>query len=428
MANLSSRKTTPGTRGSADRLMSTLQSNGDNGVDALPKPGPSINKNDHAEIFWALNRDGAGVRISALSSALFLSEQYGKGMRFVWGPSANKFHDLPSPTKVFSSSFLEKHHRDVEPDFWQWAHLGKSLGEPPWRAPTNLHPSFLSTRGLSGESLGTSLTRIGWSTTVMEAMSLQPGESLQNYDAVIHMRGGDILQGSWRHFSYHWKKIISVPILRCVLRNLSQTGQVRVAVLAQPIGTPDLSPSTGVEVMGQTRPELAGIESALHDISRLGSAPRIISGLSGFTVAASRISGAELSDFSTLVSPADLVKEHFKFIMESEAPGDTVSWVSQVLLGPLATHLDDDLIASCLRHLTEIGANREGVLLSRLLFLAKRGGSLEDISLTKEFARCEREDIDFVRAAIDKIRNSPPFLGHYGSESVDRVERLLLLI
>lgn len=385
----------------------------------------------------SLNSDGLGVRLGVLSNVIAVAKKTSLDYRFVWpAPSRNPHHGIPLPEEVFAKGFC---NRIIEksPQSWSWIHETSGDSDAfsgAVRVPLFLPPKTMTSLGLEDRDLTDAWNLIEFSESAMAIASTARTFRLDSTaTTVVHIRGGDVMAGYWGMLSYHWRKVVTIPVLWAIedwLASLEAGGEGPLAIFSQDKELGEVLEAAGYEVHYSSRheDEAESFSTTFLDLNRISHFDRIISGTSGFTVAAARATGAELFTFHSHISNPALVEKSMEFLesdLAFQLPKQA-GYVFGVLLGPLGSEINSLQLTKLVARAEALGIFWFPAVQFHLgVYLAKR----DQIGTWKNLLQREKFTDPFNSEQVKKLvtycLKSTAFTKFYGLDELNSVMKHL---
>lgn len=261
---------------------------------------------------YSTRQDGLGGRLTALLTAMRLAELLGIDLKFTWtglGTWALDFnpvdgHSIAAPDEFFNQDFLDRHliDRRRAPELPELApHLKLTLQDfrELLERDGAIHVNYLPLSEMCAEDFPESslkmrdcFDRIGFSGPIRDAV-----ESAQNVDiagpmTALHIRGGDIIYGSWRKRVQGTYKGMAIPVAKMMMEWALERGHSIVCFGHDGDVLDYLSHEYGV-INGSALSAKFGTEAqrAIFEIALMSRATQIIAGTSTFAKLAASLDG-----------------------------------------------------------------------------------------------------------------------------------------
>ena len=266
--------------------------------------------------------DGLGERLKAILNGMVLSKKLSLPFRLVWldkGGADKEFHAIDKVENVFSPEFVQEHVLDGNLDSSLLFELEGNKFNSKEELLTRVQGSgcqYIVVNqpelrryfpSLEYKSLFKQLYfEIPFSKNCLDAIKAAMAIDLSESPVAIHIRGGDIVYGKYRHFKRFQRKAISPCLVYDLAKNLSSNGKSVLLFMQDPSLKQCFADLDGIVFANDLINDKWGtLEIALFEITLMSRCSKIIAGTSGFAVAASWISGIEVTAYSELYSRED---------------------------------------------------------------------------------------------------------------------------
>lgn len=266
--------------------------------------------------FISAKTDGLGSRLKSIVIAMHLANKFDKGFAYRWQPKlghyGENFHSVGTADTIFAEKFIRESlivEREYNASHYcrfrrsdkvtldavdRLAHSGK-LGV----IIDALQPGQVL--GNSGGicSFAKEFDQIEFSPVIAEALKMASTVDLPQDSVAIHIRGGDIIYGPFKHVMKHQDKAVPLPLIRDFTEQVLASGRTPLLFMQDPVDRRFVEDLEGVVLSedllyGSELPTSAA--RSLYDIKLMSRCSEIYSGSSRFSEIASMISGKPLRD------------------------------------------------------------------------------------------------------------------------------------
>lgn len=262
---------------------------------------------DNNTIFCSKRSDGLGERLRALLNAFALSKRFNAKFLFNWPErlSNNKYHSISRVDDIFSRDFIEKYHVDI-------SGLRHSKEIDGLSDSTDIESGlFNCNQSLSSGVISclytdysdyrmdvkAAFSEISFSDKVNETIKLAEGVDLMDGCSAVHLRGGDLVSGSFRQNICYVGKTIPYYIVSRYVREKSDSGFIifdQDALLHRILHGGEMVKFSDYFKL----PGFDKLQNAFFDIVLMSRCRKIYSGHSGFAILAGMIGGSGNSSFN----------------------------------------------------------------------------------------------------------------------------------
>lgn len=275
------------------------------------------NKYKGKKIIYVHRSDGLGERLKAITNGFALSKLLSAEFRFFWKPKKGEdasFHAIDNVHNIFSNDFISAHHIDEEEASW----LGKNcayknkIDEIENDSIIKVEQTF-DFSSIENFDYGSYFYKIKFSERICAAIkAAEEFSSFRSFNA-IHIRGGDIVYGKYRLFERFQRKAMPLPLALELAKRFKEDGKEAV-IFAQDESSKNAFYDKSVSIIDNKhyQSNWGSAEIAFFEIMLMSKAEFIISGSSGFSDFAARISGKKVSsylDFLTKKECSESIKE-----------------------------------------------------------------------------------------------------------------------
>ncbi|MGU3494632.1 hypothetical protein ACLBXM_11370 [Xanthobacteraceae bacterium A53D] len=277
----------------------------------------------------ARRTDGLGQRLYAIVNAIYIAEMTKLKWGFAWG---NRFGDDPyhsiSPAEsIFSEKTISDHmldqkeaggytslpsglfdYKDIVDPIRNRRVVGWSITNK--RLESVLVPELCPN---SAFSFGDAFQKISFSDRINLAIGRANEVDVPDNSVAIHVRSGDVVYGYYRKWGRFVKKCIPIPIVRRLVKDLTESG-VKVFVFSQNnAATSQIGERKNfidVEALRKSW-NMSADQSAIFDVILMSRCEKIVGGSSGFSTLASKVGNSPIigvAEFYDSRSVVDIIK------------------------------------------------------------------------------------------------------------------------
>lgn len=275
---------------------------------------------------YCARSDGLGARLVGLLAAMRVAQLLDVDFKFTWtGLSTWRMdfravngHSIAAPNEFFAQSFIDRHLigaeglSDLPPELNEPLHLTlqdlrdrfdrdggiRLTGVPPLDeiCSTEFPPSTFAMRDC--------FDRIGFSMTIRNAIKAAEDVHLTGPMSAFHLRGGDIVYGSWRKRVRWTYKSLPIPIAKAAIESAREQGKSVVCFGTDAHVVDYLSTEYGA-VNGSALAAKFDTEAerAMFEISLMSRASEIIAGTSAFAKVAASLDRIPIFQPERVIDP-----------------------------------------------------------------------------------------------------------------------------
>ena len=278
-------------------------------------------KSEHLdEIAVLVNRfDGLGERLKAILNGLVLSKKYSLPFKLIWkekGGADKQFHAIDKVENVFSREFVDEFVVseaiedsllfDLEGNkFTSKDSLIEKVKENGCRYIVVNQPELRRYfPNMKYKQLFKDIYfGISFSNSCQAAIDAAKNIELGENSVAVHMRGGDIIYGRYRHFMRFQRKVISPCLVYDLATEMTAKGKSVLLFMQDSVLKNCFTDLKGVVIASDFIDDDWGpTEIALFEITLMSRCQTIIAGTSGFANVAAWISGIEITPYSEVYS------------------------------------------------------------------------------------------------------------------------------
>lgn len=309
-------------------------------VDGSPAP----------KVFLAARRDGFGERLRAMMNALVLAEHFDGEFRFSWGEVRKidgPLHTILPKQETFAPDFVAAHA--IERPGRGFANItGMEAIKEGARFRVEqvplagLLPEIAA--GLPVEAAATAFRRIRFAPRLEQARSAAAEFELPPYAAAIHLRAGDIIEGSNRFFGRFAEKAVPWPLAALLAAELRAGGWMPLVFGQDAALSRAVAAAQGGVFVGDLV-NARGFDphqAVLFEITLMARCTEIYAGFSGFALAAAEIAGIALSRLEDRLG-RDAIRVALLEALEAPGAGAGVSALQNAFAFWSAAHVHASL-------------------------------------------------------------------------------------
>ena len=263
--------------------------------------------------------DGLGQRLKYLVSGMYLADLLGFDFKLHWPDStySEQFHSIVSSEDFFEPEFVQRSIVSAK----EAAILSKlprlDRLESDSRTVLNANNlkgifcnKLLSEAGIEPDV--SKMSEIYWNLPLHDnfrwILDNARAFAIEDNATALHLRGGDIIYGTYRHFSRFQNKVLPISVAKLLARESHDAGK-QLLVFAQDAEIIRELRKTSNCLMASDLAADLDLDSnqlALFEMSLLMRCKTVISGNSGFAEISALVTGAEMKDYRTLLPASEI--------------------------------------------------------------------------------------------------------------------------
>jgi hypothetical protein len=292
----------------------------------------------HSYSFLALNDDGFGVRLGCLINAITLADIFDANAKMIWRfKSSNRYHDILPIDQTFSRDFIDKYllapdsfNYAVKPllhDFLNDLRANKIENGSIYRATLKI--DGLIGRLIKNKDIGLeeqdisriqskAFDKIEFNDDLETAKEHARSLDLPSNVSGLHMRGGDVLHGSWRMTGFYINKTFELPTVVNLLQeklnnpviifsNDNEACEYIKKRCSNLLFANDLKPR-----------DYTSLQSAIFDITLMSRCKQIYAGHSGFSISAMYAGMSQIISFKNIYADDERTRLIFDYLSLDE--------------------------------------------------------------------------------------------------------------
>lgn len=276
-------------------------------------------------IVYVHRSDGLGERLKAIINGFALSKVLSAEFKFFWKEKKGidaSFHAIDDVYKIFSKKFIDDHC--VTSDEAEWlenrAVTTANLNEAKSKDHNVLKvEQRFDFSGLTNFHYGMYFSQIEFSENIVEVIKASEKFSTLSPFNAIHIRGGDIVYGRYRLFERFQRKAMPAPLAYLLADRFKAEGK-QVIIFAQDKETKNLFNKNDFIIIDESYydAQWSTVDIAFFEIMLMSKAEIIVSGASGFSDLAAKISDNRVRSYQDFFENDECYKLIEKFIQEND--------------------------------------------------------------------------------------------------------------
>ncbi|MEP4888656.1 MAG: hypothetical protein ABJV04_01395 [Aliiglaciecola sp.] len=299
-------------------------------VNILIGKKPDLTQNQNNVVFYSSRNDGLGERLKSLLNAIVLSDLYNTEFKFTWSnpPNLGESHAVTEADSTFSPAFYEKHVVETLPNNIHELDkrinfFNRSLEKKPairvsQRSIYNQIPELKNY--ISSSAYAKAFSKIEFSANINEAINLAKSLELPANVVSIHLRGGDIVYGRYRHGDRYTSKVISHAQADYIISSLKNTN-INVLIFGQNKQVCRyFADKFNAFYFGDRADvcEFSSMQLAIFDMVLMSRSNKIFSGSSGFSQLSALIGSGDINSPEDYFNATAMANHILKFLNSDE--------------------------------------------------------------------------------------------------------------